>query len=407
MDQFKKYNNYMGWAIFLIASFVYLSTIEKTASLWDCGEFIAAAYKLEVVHEPGAPFFLMMGRIFSLFASDVGEVAMMVNSMSAIASAFTILFLFWTITAFGRKIYLQSENTNKGKIFAVLGAGLVGALAYTFSDSFWFSAVEGEVYAMSSFFTAVTFWCILKWEQVADSSNSSKWLVLIAYLIGLSIGVHLLSLLTIPAMGMIYYFKNNKYTHKGALIAFSISSAILLFIQGIFIPKTASIMGAFDVFFVNTFGLPFNTGIAFYILLLAAGIIWGLKYTKKHNLPVWNTAILGFMMLLIGYSSYAMVLIRSNANTPINMSAPDDPLKLSDYLARKQYGEVAPLVFGRYYVDQPINIKEESSHRKNIEQGEYEEKSTFSREYSNDKFFSRMYSSQSQDHVNGYQSCSS
>ena len=404
MDQFKKYNNYMGWAIFLIATFVYLSTIEKTASLWDCGEFIAAAYKLEVVHEPGAPFFLMMGRIFSLFASDVSEVAMMVNSMSAIASGFTILFLFWTITAFGRKIYLQSEDTNKGKIFAVLGAGLVGALAYTFSDSFWFSAVEGEVYAMSSFFTAVTFWCILKWEQVADSSSSSKWLVLIAYLIGLSIGVHLLSLLTIPAMGMIYYFKNNKYTHKGALIAFSISSAILLLIQGIFIPKTASIMGAFDVFFVNTFGLPFNTGIAFYILLLAAVIIWGLKYTKKHNLPVWNTAILGFMMLLIGYSSYAMVLIRSNANTPINMSAPDDPLKLSDYLARKQYGEVAPLVFGRHYVDQPTGIKTESTYRKNDNLDKYDELTTSQYEWSNDKFFSRMYSRQSQDHVNGYQS---
>ena len=404
MTQFKKYNNYMGWAIFLIASFVYLSTIEKTASLWDCGEFIAAAYKLEVVHEPGAPFFLMMGRIFSLFASDVNEVAMMVNSMSAIASAFTILFLFWTITAFGRKIYLKEKSINKAKIFAVLGAGLVGALAYTFSDSFWFSAVEGEVYAMSSFFTAVTFWCILKWEEVADSENSSKWLVLIAYLIGLSIGVHLLSLLTIPAMGMIYYFKNNKYTHKGALIAFSVSSGILLFIQGIFIPKTASIMGSFDVFFVNTMGLPFNSGVFFYVVLIAAGIIWGLKYTKKHNLPVWNTAILGFMMLLIGYSSYAMVLIRSNANTPINMSAPDDPLKLSDYLARKQYGEVAPLVFGRYYVDQPTSIKTESTYRKNVEQDKYDELTTRQYDWSNDKFFSRMYSRQSQDHINGYQS---
>ena len=404
MDQFRKYNNYIGWTIFLIASFVYLSTIEKTASLWDCGEFIAAAYKLEVVHEPGAPFFLMVGRIFSLFASDVSEVAMMVNSMSAIASAFTILFLFWTITAFGRKIYLQSENINNGKIFAVLGSGLVGSLAYTFSDSFWFSAVEGEVYAMSSFFTAITFWCILKWEQVADSSNSSKWLVLIAYLMGLSIGVHLLSLLTIPAMGMIYYFKNNKYTHKGALIAFSVSSAILLFIQGIFIPKTASIMGAFDVFFVNTMGLPFNTGIAFYILLIAAAIIWGLKYTKQHNLPAWNTIVLGFMMLLIGYSSYAMVLIRSNANTPINMSAPDDPLKLSDYLARKQYGEVAPLVFGRHYVDQPTGIKTESTYRKNDNLDKYDELTTRQYEWSNDKFFSRMYSRQSQDHVNGYQS---
>ena len=208
MKDFKKLNNIIGWLVFLIATSVYLATMEKTASLWDCGEFIAAAYKLEVVHAPGAPLFLMMGRIFSLFASDSTQVAVMVNSMSALASSFTILFLFWTITAFGRKIYSKQGKIEMGKIYAILGAGIVGSLAYTFSDSFWFSAVEGEVYALSSLFTAVTFWCILKWEEVADSPRSSKWLILIAYLIGLSIGVHLLSLLTIPAMGIIFWLRN-------------------------------------------------------------------------------------------------------------------------------------------------------------------------------------------------------
>ena len=236
MKKFKKLNNITGWGVFLIATVVYLVTMEKTASLWDCGEFIAGAYKLEVVHAPGAPFFLMLGRIFSLFASDVSQVALMINSMSALASSFTILFLFWTITSFGRKIFFKDLEIEPSKIFAVLGAGIVGALAYTFSDSFWFSAVEGEVYALSSFFTAITFWCILKWESVAGSPHASKWLVLIAYLIGLSIGVHLLSLLTIPAMGMIYYFKNYKPTVKGSIIAFVVSSVILMLIQGVFIP---------------------------------------------------------------------------------------------------------------------------------------------------------------------------
>jgi hypothetical protein len=292
MEQFKKLNNIIGWSVFLIASFVYLSTIEQTVSFWDCGEYIATAYKLEVGHPPGAPLFQLFGRIFTLFATEgTSEVAVAINIMSALCSSFTILFLFWTITAFGRKIYFKDGEAERSKMFAVLGAGIVGALAYTFSDSFWFSAVEGEVYAMSSFFTAVTFWCILKWEEVADSPHASKWLVLIAYLMGLSIGVHLLSLLTIPAMGMIYYFKNNKYSHKGALIAFTISSAILIFIQGILIPKTASLMGAFDVYFVNSLDMPFNSGIIFYFLLLIGLIAYGLSYTKKHNKAVWNTTI--------------------------------------------------------------------------------------------------------------------
>ena len=404
MKQFKKLNTIIGWSVFLIATFVYLSTVEKTASLWDCGEFISAAFKLEVVHEPGAPLFLMMGRIFTLFASDLTQVAVMVNSMSALASSFTILFLFWTITAFGRKIYAKEGKIETSKMFAILGAGIVGSLAYTFSDSFWFSAVEGEVYALSSFFTAVTFWCILKWEEVADSPHSNKWLVLIAYLIGLSIGVHLLSLLTIPAMGMIYYYKNNTYTHKGFVKAFAVSSAILLFIQGVFIPKTAALMGWFDKLFVNSFGLPFNSGVIFFVLLIIGLIIYGIMYTLKNNKSTWNTAILGVLFLLIGYSSYTTVVIRSSVNTPINMSVPNDPVKLSSYLAREQYGEVAPLVFGHYYTDPMTGVKTEEIYEKNIEKGEYERIGlSQTGEYKNNRFFARMYENREKKYERGYQ----
>ena len=227
MNQFKKLNNIIGWSVFLIASFVYLSTIEQTVSFWDCGEYISTAYKLEVGHPPGAPLFQLFGRIFTLFAAQgTSEVAVAINILSAICSSFTILFLFWTITAFGRKLFFKDNNYEIGRIYAVLGSGIVGALAYTFSDSFWFSAVEGEVYAMSSFFTAITFWCIMKWEQEADQPQASRWLVLIAYLIGLSVGVHLLSLLTIPAMGMIYYYKKYEYSKSGAIKAFIISLLI-------------------------------------------------------------------------------------------------------------------------------------------------------------------------------------
>jgi len=239
MNQFKKLNNYIGWAIFLIASFVYLSTIEQTVSFWDCGEYIATAYKLEVGHPPGAPLFQLFGRIFTLFATQgTSEVAVAINIMSALCSSFTILFLFWTITAFGRKLFLNIKNKMElGKMIAILGSGVVGALTYTFSDSFWFSAVEGEVYAMSSLFTAVTFWCIMKWEEESSKPHASRWLVLIGYLIGLSIGVHLLSLLTIPAMGMIYYFKKYDYTKVGAIKAFILSMVLLGLVQAVIIPS--------------------------------------------------------------------------------------------------------------------------------------------------------------------------
>ncbi len=405
MNNFKKLNNIVGWIVFLIATFVYLATMEKSASLWDCGEFISAAYKLEVVHAPGAPFFLILGRIFTLFANDVTQVSVMVNSMSAIASSFTILFLFWTITAFGRKIYSTKGLIEKDKIYAILGAGLVGSLAYTFSDSFWFSAVEGEVYALSSFFTAVTFWCIMKWEEVADSPHSSKWLVLIAYLIGLSIGVHLLSLLTIPAMGMIYYFKNNKYSHTGALKAFLVSTVILIIIQGVLIPKTASLMGSFDMIFVNSIGLPFNSGVLFFFLLVIGLIIYGLYFTKQNGYSNLNTAILGILVLLIGYSSYATVILRSSAKTPINIGAPDDPLKLASYLQRDQYGDW-PIVSGQNYNQKypavnPISTEVVGeNYLKNEEKGIYEKTGDkLKYKYSKNEFFPRMWSEQK---VSGY-----
>ena len=405
MKNFKKVNNISGWIVFLIATATYLVTMEKTASLWDCGEFISAAYKLEVVHAPGAPFFLMMGRIFSLFASDASQVAIMINSMSALSSSFTILFLFWTITSFGRKIYLKDGVIEQSKLIAIIGAGVVGSLAYTFSDSFWFSAVEGEVYALSSFFTALTFWCILKWEEVADSPHSNKWLVLIAYLIGLSIGVHLLSLLTIPAMGMIYYFKNNKYTHWGAVKALGVSAAILLVIQGILIPKTASLMGAFDRVFVNDFGLPFNSGVLFFFILIIGLIIFGLVKTRLAGNSTWNTAILGVLVLLIGYSSYSTVILRASVNTPINIGAPDDPLKLSSYLQRDQYGDW-PIVSGQQYNQKfpeknPVGQENVGTeYLKNQEMGIYEEMGNkIKYKYSDKEFFPRMWSDQK---IQGY-----
>jgi hypothetical protein len=277
MEAFKKLNNIIGWTVFAIASFVYLSTIEQTVSFWDCGEYIATAYKLEVGHPPGAPLFQLLGRLFSLFAEPAtSQVAIAINVLSALCSSFTILFLFWTITAFGRKIYSSKTDKEEDpfKMIAILAAGVIGSLTYTFSDSFWFSAVEGEVYAMSSFFTAITFWCILKWEEEAEDSKSNRWLILIAYLIGLSIGVHLLSLLTIPAMGMIYYFKKYKYSKSGAIKAFVVSMAILGFVQGIIIPSAVSLISTFELFFVNTIGLPFNYGTIIYFLAITALITY-------------------------------------------------------------------------------------------------------------------------------------
>jgi hypothetical protein len=411
MNQFKKLNNIIGWSVFLIASFVYLYTIEQTVSFWDCGEYIATAYKLQVGHPPGAPLFQLFGRIFTLFAAQgTSEVAVAINILSALCSSFSILFLFWTITAFGRKMFFKDNNYEIGKIYAVLGSGLVGALAYTFSDSFWFSAVEGEVYAMSSFFTAITFWCIMKWEQEADQPNSSRWLVLIAYLIGLSVGVHLLSLLTIPAMGMIYYYKKYEYTKLGAIKAFIISMILLGIVQVVIIPGAVSLISTFELFFVNTIGLPFNSGTIIYFLSVIGAIAFGLSYTKKHNKAVWNTAILGIMMLLIGYSSYSILVVRSNANPPIDENNPEDAVGLLSYLKREQYGSW-PIVYGQHfnakldskkpYLDgDPVYAKDEKK-------GKYividKRKNTLPNYSKKDKmFFPRIWSNTQTRHAGGY-----
>ena len=413
MDVFKKLNNIIGWTVFVIASFVYLSTIEQTVSFWDCGEYIATAYKLEVGHPPGAPLFQLLGRLFSLFAEPAtSQVAIAINVLSALCSSFTILFLFWTITAFGRKIYSNKSDKEEDpfKMIAILAAGVIGSLTYTFSDSFWFSAVEGEVYAMSSFFTAITFWCILKWEEEAEDSKSNRWLILIAYLIGLSIGVHLLSLLTIPAMGMIYYFKKYKYSKSGAIKAFVVSMAILGFVQGIIIPSAVSLISTFELFFVNTVGLPFNYGTIIYFLAITALITYGIIYTKKNNKPMLNSIILSFTMLLIGYSSFAVLVVRSNANPPIDENNPEDAVGLLSYLKREQYGSW-PIVYGQYFNAKLDNKKPyldgNPTYAKDEVKGKYiiiDDRKNSIPNFSakNKTFFPRMWSNTQSRHAAGY-----
>ncbi len=340
-------NNILGWGVFLIAAFTYLLTLEPTASWWDCGEFIASAFKLEVGHPPGAPFHMILGRIFTLFAGDVSRVAVMVNTMSALASAGTIMLLFWSIVHMAKKLF-PSEELTTGEWIAIWGSGLVGALAYTFTDSFWFSAVEGEVYALSSFFTAAVFWAILKWENAAGEKYANRWLVLIAYLVGLSTGVHLLNLLAIPAIALVYYFRMYNFSWKGLAFALVISIIILGGIQYVLIPGIPAVAFVFDKLFVNGFGLPFNSGILFFVILFIAALIWAVYYTRKKQLVLWNTAVTMLMVILIGYSSFTLIIIRASANTPMNQNDPDNAFALKRYLNREQYGD-RPLLYGQYY----------------------------------------------------------
>ena len=372
MKNYQRINNLIGWFAFAISAFVYLSTIEPTASWWDCGEYIATAFKLQVGHPPGAPLFQMIGRFFSLFAfGDTSHVAMMVNSMSALCSAFTILFLFWTITMLGRKLTLAHGEMTPAKMYTIFASGFVGAMAYTFTDSFWFSAVEGEVYAMSSFFTAMVFWAILKWEIVADEKHSLRWLVLIAFLMGLSIGVHLLNLLAIPAITFVFYFRKYKVTRKGIIISALVSLLILSFIMYGVIPYIVELSGKFELLFVNDFGLPFNSGTVIYFALLIGLITWGLIYTRKHKKVLFNTMILGLLAILIGYSSFLMLVIRANVNTPINENDPRDAISLLSYLNREQYGDW-PLLTGQYYNAPVTDYKDGSPvYIKDYKKGKY------------------------------------
>lgn len=398
MNNYRKLNNLVGWLVWALATFTYCATIEPTASYWDCGEYIACSYKLEVGHPPGAPFFLLIARFFSMFSmGDPAKAAMWVNVMSALCSSFTILFLYWSITRLAKRVLSPLESpTDSAKIWAIIGAGMVGALAYTFSDSFWYSAVEGEVYAMSSFFTAAVFWAILKWEEEAAQADSMRWIVLIAFLTGMSIGVHLLNLLVIPSICFIYYFKKYPFSWKGFIAAGVIAIVLLGGIQGGIIPGIAKLAADYELFFVNKLGLPFNSGTFIYFVLLLGfvataiaysmkgsaglykltfyaaiafalfavasgssggsmfarllvlgGMVYAIHYLKEKR-AVLNTIALSFAMLLIGYSTFFILVIRSQANTPMDENNPENALNMLSYLNREQYGDW-PIAYGQYY----------------------------------------------------------
>ncbi|MFM6954441.1 MAG: DUF2723 domain-containing protein [Sphingobacteriaceae bacterium] len=357
---YSKINNLAGWISFLIASITYILTLEPSASFWDCGEFIAAAYKLQVVHQPGAPLFLMVQKMFSLLAgSNTTKIAYFMNVGSALCSGLTILFLFWTITALAKKVLVKpNEEVSKGQLISIIGSGLVGALAYAFSDSFWFSAVESEVYAMSSLCTAIVFWAILKWEAQAYEPGADRWIIFIAYVMGLSIGVHLLNLLAIPAIALVYYFKRTTVaTPKGTILALFIGILILGVIQYGVIQYLIKLAANFDLFFVNSLGFGFGSGVLVFALLLIGGIVYGIRYSIRKNKAVLNLALLCFTFILVGYSSFAMLIIRAQANPSLNNSDPDNVFAMLSYLNREQYGD-RPLAYGQYFDSKPIDVTE-------------------------------------------------
>lgn len=407
MNKYRLINNLMGWLAFLIAAVVYCLTIEPTASFWDCPEFITTGFKLEVGHPPGAPFFMLTANLFSQLVNDPTQVARMVNTMSALLSAGCILFLFWSITHLAKKLVCPNdEKMTVSKIIIIMAAGMVGALAYTFSDTFWFSAVEGEVYAYSSFFTAIVFWFILKWEDVADKPHSDRWLILIAYMIGLSVGVHLLNLLCIPAIVLVYYFnKKSDATFWGTVLALVLSAVLIAVVLYGIVPGIVKVGGWFELLFVNSFHMPFNTGLIIYIVVILSCLVWSIVETYRDNalmqkisfllsiallgIPfmghgvkcvllgililgilaaflftskkglsrVMNTSLLCLLMMVVGYSSYALIVIRSMANTPMDQNSPEDIFTLGDYLGREQYGST-PLFYGQTYASK-VKLKPE------------------------------------------------
>lgn len=409
---FKRLNIITGWLAGLIATVVYFLTLEPTVSWWDCGEYISTAFKLQVGHPPGAPLFQMLGRFFSLFAGgDVTKVAMMINGMSAICGGLTIAFLFWTITMLARKIWMkEGEDAPWVNKIGVLLAGFVGAIAYCFSESQWFNAVEGEVYSMSSFFTAVTFWAILKWEEASDDPKSLRWIIFIAFMIGLSIGVHLLNLLCIPAIVYVVYFKKakKKITFWRFIGVGLISVVLLWLINNFIVPQTVNLAGKMELFFVNTLGAPFNLGTIIYFALIIGLIVWGLIYTTKRQKVVWNTAILCLMFILIGYSSFFMLVIRANTNTPINENEPKESLSLLAYLNREQYGSW-PLLYGAYYNApvsdakdaSPIYVKDKEAHKYVITDDRKHSVPDYPDEMKT--IFPRMWSTQNERHIDTYE----
>lgn len=404
MNYFKRWNIIIGWIIFLIAAIVYILTIEPSVSYWDCGEFITSAFKLEVGHPPGAPLFTLIAKIFSLFAADNTKVAICINTMSALASAFTVMFLFWTITWFAQKIVSPNIEITKFNVFSIIAAGAIGSMVFAFSDSFWFSAVEAEVYATSSLFTAIIFWCILRWENDFHNPHSNKWLILIAFLTGLSIGVHILNLLVIPAVCLVFYFKRYRITWWGILLSILISFLLLEFVKFCVITGLLKISGIVELFCINKMGMPFNSGIIIFLLLIIIFLIGGIYLSLHKNWSIINTLLLALSMLIVGFSSYATIIIRANANPPMNENCPDNIFGLISYLDREQYGET-PLLYGPYYnapilktIDgKPVYCKKDNNYVVSY----YKPKYVYDNRYLT--FFPRMFSTES-SHVNIYKS---
>jgi len=391
---FGLWNNITGWVVFAVSLVIYLMTIEPTVSFWDCGEFILCSFRLEVGHPPGAPFFLLLGRFFSLFAGgDTSKVAMMVNILSAFASAFTILFLFWSITRLVRLATGDSLEVNGGKAFAILAAGAVGGLAYAFSDTFWFSAVEGEVYGTSSLFTAAVVWAMLRWYDEADDPHSGRWIILIAYLMGLSIGVHLLNLLALPVIVLLWYFRKHTVTTRGVISALLAGFLILGVLNFVFVPGVAKVAGWFELFFVNSLGLPYNTGLYIYLVLLTGLIAVGIWYSLKKGRKILNFTMTVIAVLILGYSSFALIIIRANAHPPMNQNDPSDVFSFIYYINRSQYPR-APFLYGNYY-SAPVTGLSKKIGGYNKKDGKYEP--YYTTEYEYDKrfmtIFPRMYSS--------------
>jgi hypothetical protein len=360
MQSFKRLNTLMGWAVFVVALVTFAMTVERTASFWDCGEFIACSFKLQVPHPPGAPFFLLLGRLFSMMSfGDLTSVAYWVNMASVLASAFTIAFLFWTITMLGQKLLGKAESDyTTADTLLVLGTSAVGALAYTFSDTFWFSAVEAEVYGMSSFFTAIVVWAAFKWERIEDEAAANRWLIFIAYLTGLSIGVHLLNLVTLPALALIYYFKKQpKPTFWGGIIAAGVGLVVLVIINAGIIPGLPGMAFAVERFFVNTLGLPFTSGANFFIVVFLGALVYGIIWSARQKKVILNTSLLALAFVLIGYASYMQVLVRADFNPPINENDPSDELNFLSYLRREQYGSRS-LLYGPVFTARPVDQKQ-------------------------------------------------
>ncbi len=390
---YARINNIVGWFCFLIALITYLLTLEPSVSFWDAGEFIAAGDRMQIVHQPGAPLFLMLEKFFSLFAfGDPSKVAYFMNAGSAVASAFTILFLFWTITALTRKLLLtKAEVPDPEQLIGIMGAGLVGALAYTFSDSFWFSAVETEVYALSSLCTAIVFWAMLRWEAEADEPKSDRWLLLIAYVMGLSIGIHLLNLLSIPALALIYYFRKTvKPSAAGMLKTLFIGIIILALIQYGIIQYLVAIAAYIDLFFVNTLGMGFGSGIVVFALLLIAGLVLGIRYSIKHQKRLLQLGFLSTSLLIFGYCSFAMLVIRAQANPNLNNNDPDNAFSFLGYLNREQYGD-RPLLFGPNYNSEVTGLEEKSTLYRKGEQKYEPAGKQLSYTYDRNTFLPRMY----------------